>query len=271
MGIMPSVVIRDGESHASRMRRYRDLLGAIARRDVRVRYQLSILGVYWAVLNPLLMATVWSFVFSRLFKMQGLEGIPYLVFFFCSFSLWSFFSNSILSAVGSLTGNASMLAKSYFPRIILPTASVVARCIDFLVSLVILGVFMLIYDVPLRPSALLALPLFVFEGMFTLGVAYLFSSLNVLFRDMQQISGVVLMAWMYLSPVMYPLESVSSVYLIRLNPLGTLVGLQTKAILGGSLAGWWHTACAAGLVCMAMLVVGYLVFRRVERLVSEVL
>ena len=268
---MASVVIRDGESHASRVRRYRDLLNALAQRDVRVRYQLSILGIYWAVLNPLLMATVWSFVFSRLFKMQGLLGIPYLVFFFCSFSLWSFFSNSILSAVGSLTGNASLLAKSYFPRIILPTASVVARFIDFLVSLLVLGVFMLVYRVPLRASALLALPLFVFEGMFTLGLAFLFSSLNVLFRDMQQIAGVLLMAWMYLSPVMYPLDNVPSVYLIRLNPLGALVGLQTKAILGVSLVGWWRTALASGVVSAAMLVLGYLVFRRVERLVSEVL
>ncbi len=268
---MLNVVIRDNESRANRVRRYRELLGALAQRDVRVRYQLSILGLYWAVLNPLLMATVWSFVFSRLFKMQGLQGIPYLVFFFCSFSFWSFFSNSILSAVGSLTGNASLLAKSYFPRIILPTASVVARFIDFLVSLAVLGIFMVIYRVPLHASALLVLPLFVFEGMFTLGIAYLFASLNVLFRDMQQIVGVLLMAWMYLSPVMYPLDNVLSVHVIRLNPLGTLVGLQTKAMLGGSLAGWSRTACASGLVSGAVLVIGYLVFRRVERLVSEVL
>jgi len=155
--------------------------------------------------------------------------------------------------------------------LIFPTASVAARFIDFLLSLLVLGIFMVIYRVPLRPSAAIAIPLFVLEAMFTLGMAYLFSSLNVLFRDMQQIAGVLLMVWMYLSPVMYPLDNVPSAYLIHFNPLGTLIGLQTKAILGSSLAGWWKTAAISGAVCVVMLVVGYFVFKRVERLVSEVL
>ena len=178
--------LEEKESAHRRLGRYYDLIAGLALRDVKMRYQLSILGLYWAVLNPLLMALIWSFVFSVIFRAQGIAGVPYFVFLFCGITFWNLFSNSLMTAVNSLTGNASLLSKLYFPRAILPTASVMARLVDFAFSLVVLGVFMAIYKI-VPGKALLWLPVILFfEMVFTLGMAYIVSALNVLYRDVSQ-------------------------------------------------------------------------------------
>ena len=106
---------RTKESMLVGFMRYRDLILALAMRDVKARYQLSILGLYWAVLNPLFMALIWGFVFSDILHAAGMEGVPYVVFLFCGLTFWNFFANSLGTAANCLTGNASLLSKLYFP------------------------------------------------------------------------------------------------------------------------------------------------------------
>ena len=268
-----SVAIVDDESRGSKLARYRDLLLALTMRDVRVRYQQSILGIYWAVLNPLLMALVWALVFTRVLRIGQDGRVPYVVFLFCSLSFWGLFANSVTSAVGSLTGNASLLAKAAFPRVILPTASVAARIFDLACSGLVLAAFMVAYHIPVGGHAWLVLPLVLLELVYALGVAYLVAGLNVLFRDVQQILPVLLLAWMYVSPVLYTRTQIPAGLggVLRINTPGALVGVITDSVLGYDLAGAGPIVLSASLGAAVALGLGWMVFRHAERLVSEVL
>jgi ABC-2 type transport system permease protein len=237
-----------------------------------MRYQLSILGLYWAVLNPLLMALIWSFVFGKIFRAGGMQGVPYVVFLFCNLTFWNLFANSLLTATNSLTGNASLLSKLYFPRIILPTASVMARLVDFGFSLIVLAIFMMAYHV--RPDYhIWWVPLLlVVELIFTLGMGYLVASLNVLYRDVSQMVGVLILLWMYLSPVFYTIDQVPAEinkYLL-FNAVGELVGMQSALILKGSMFNF-HVFAIATLISLAVFILGLAVFNRVEPLFAEVM
>ncbi|OIQ07946.1 teichoic acid translocation permease protein TagG [Moorella thermoacetica] len=264
--------IEEKEPVKHRFRRYYDLIMGLALRDVKMRYQLSILGLYWAVLNPLLMALIWGFVFSQIFRVQGIEGVPYVVFLFCGITFWNLFANSLLSAVNCLTGNASLLAKLYFPRVILPAASVVARVVDFSFSLLVLIILMLINKVSPGPKWWLV-PLFVvIQLIFTLGMAYIVAALNVLYRDVNQILGILLMLWMYMSPVLYTIEQVPLNFrkYFLFNPIGQLINMETSAVLGSGQVDSYALSITAA-IAMGIYVVGLLVFRYLEPTFAEVM
>ncbi len=264
--------LEEKEPARHRLGRYYDLISGLAMRDVKMRYQLSILGLYWAVLNPLLMALIWSFVFRVIFRAQGIAGVPYFVFLFCGITFWNLFSNSLMTAVNCLTGNASLLSKLYFPRVILPTASVIARLVDFAFSLVVLGIFMAINKI-VPGKALLWLPVILFfEMIFTLGMAYIVSALNVLYRDVSQILGLVLMLWMYISPIFYTLEQVPARlrdYFI-FNPIGELVYMATGAVLANRPVSLPDLGAAA-LFSVGVFLLGLILFRRLEPAFAEVM
>jgi len=252
--------------------RYRDLAVGLALRDVKMRYQLSVLGLYWAILNPLLLATIWSYVFVHMFRASGMEGVPYVVFLFTGLTFWNLFANSLLTATGCLTGQASLLSKMYFPRIILPTASVLARLVDFAFSLVVVAIFMAIYHVKPGPYVGLIPFLLVIELIFTLGMAYLVAALNVLYRDVSQMVGVLMLLWMYISPIFYTLNQIppeirrNFVY----NAIGELVAMQASLVLGGGMVRF-DTLGIAALISAGIFVLGVLVFRRLEPLFAEVM
>ena len=264
--------VEEKEKLSHRLSRYYDLIMGLALRDVKMRYQLSILGLYWAVLNPLLMAVIWSFVFSNIFRAQGIAGVPYVVFLFCGITFWNLYANSLMTAVNCLTGNASLLSKLYFPRLILPSAAVMARLVDFCFSLLVLGILMAAYGVAPGPG-LYRLPLFLLvQLIFTLGMAYIVSSLNVLYRDVSQILGVLLLLWMYISPIFYTLEQVPEGirnYFIC-NPIGELVYMETSAVLG---KGQFDPAALGitALVSLGVLAAGVLLFRYLEPAFAEVM
>lgn len=264
--------IEDKEKVHHRVRRYLDLIMGLALRDVKMRYQLSILGLYWAVLNPLLMALVWGFVFSVIFRAQGIQGVPYVVFLFCGITFWSLFSNSLMTAVNCLTGNASLLSKLYFPRVILPTASVAARLVDLVFSLVVLGILMACYNVTPGHKLYWLPVLLVVQLVFTLGMAYIVSAVNVLYRDVSQILSVLLMLWLYISPVIYTLEMVPGAirkYFIY-NPIGQLVYMETGIVLGEGKIDLTSLGVTA-LISVAVLILGVFVFRRLESTFAEVM
>jgi len=264
----------EGMAKGSRYRnlvRYKDLVLGLALRDVKMRYQLSVLGLYWAILNPLFLALIWNYVFRIIFRAQGIEGVPYVVFLFCGLTFWNLFANSVLTATNCLTGNASLLSKIYFPRIILPTASVLARLVDFGFSLIVLAIFMAIYHV--RPGPYIGwIPLLLLiELVFTLGMAYLVASLNVLYRDVSQMVGVVLLLWMYLSPVFYTMDQLQALRgYFWINAIGELVGMQSSLVLERTRFAISELAVAT-LIAVGILALGIIVFRRLEPLFAEVM
>jgi len=248
-----------------------ELIRNLAVRDIEIRYKHSLLGLYWALINPLLTAAIYEMVFGVILKTKT-GTIPYPVFLLTGLTIWNLFGNGVTSAVGSVTGSASLLAKVYFPRIVLPTAAVLARLIDFLFSLVILAVFILVYRVPIHWTLLWAVVILGAEFMFALGIGYLCAALNVLYRDVSQLVGLVLMMWMWLSPVMYAASSLPTVVqsILLVNPLGALIQVQRDLIFQGAspnIPYVWPALAWSVFVFVA----GVIVFKRIEPMFAEVM
>lgn len=248
-----------------------ELIRNLAVRDVEIRYKHSLLGLYWALINPLLTAGIYGFVFGVILHSNS-GAVPFVVFLLTGLTFWNVFNNGVVSATASITGSASLLAKIYFPRVVLPTASVVARLIDFLFSLVILVVFILIYRVPIHVQGLWVLPILVVQILFTLGVAYLAAALNVLYRDVSQLVGLLLMIWMWLSPVLYAVNTlpnwVQSILLI--NPMGSFIQSERDLIFTGHLTGAPYLWAAVAW-SVFVFVAGVALFKRLEPLFAEVM
>lgn len=254
------------------IRLYCNLTVALAWRDVRVRYQLTVLGLYWAIINPLLTAVIWSFVFSHIFRATGLSGVPYVVFLFCGLTYWYLFANSLNTAAGILTGNAMLLSKLYFPRIILPTAAVMARMVDFLFSMLVLVLLFWYFDIEPYWNIWVLFPLLVIEIIYTLGWSYIVSSLNVLYRDVAQIVNIVLMFWMYLSPIFYVLEQVPEKVrrYFMFNTIGVVVDMQRNVLLSGAPVNW-HPVLVSLAIAVGIFTFGLILFRRLEPFFAEVM
>ncbi|ABZ83431.1 abc-2 transporter, putative [Heliomicrobium modesticaldum Ice1] len=255
-------------------RRYRDLVIALALRDVKMRYQLTVLGLYWAIINPLLTALIMGFIFEKIFRASGLEGVPYVIYLFTGLTFWNLFANSVTTAANCLTGQAALLSKQYFPRIILPIASVLARFVDMLLSMVAVFIILYIYDISVGPYAWQIVGLLIIQLIFTLGMSFLVSSLNVLFRDVSQIVTILLALWMYLSPIFYSFNQIpgdlSFKNYILYNAIGQIVDMERNALLGGPGLNLDILLVSFGISC-ATFFFGYVVFKRIEPLIAEVM
>ncbi|MDA8193227.1 MAG: ABC transporter permease [Thermaerobacter sp.] len=258
-------------SRAARWRLRLELMRNLAVRDVETRYKHSLLGLYWAIINPLVTAGIFSFVFQVIFHASS-KPIPYVVFLLSGLTFWNFFTNGMMSATVSVSGNAALLAKIYFPRVVLPTAAILARLIDFAFSALILLVFIVLYRVPVHWT-LVFLPLVLLVQIgFTLGVGFIVAALNVLYRDVTQLVGLLLMAWFYFSPIMYRITVVPARIrpFLLLNPMGATVEAERNLLFTGHLL-HPHYLDAAVVSTVAVLAVGYWIFRRVEPLFAEVM
>jgi len=259
------------------VQRYRDLsrwlelTKNLAVRDVETRYKRSLLGLYWALINPLVIAAIYGFVFGVIFH-ESSKPIPYPVFLITGITFWNFFANALMSATASVSGNASLLAKLYFPRVVLPTAAVLARSIDLMFSMVILLVFILIYRVPVHWTSFWLIPILLLQLLFTFGVGYLLAALNVLYRDMSQLIALIIMVWMYFVPVMYTVAGRSPriTDILLGNPMGAIIQAERDVIFTGHLTEplfLWTAAMWTLLTFFG----GLVLFKKMEPLFSEVM
>lgn len=251
-------------------RRWLELIRNLAVRDVETRYKHSLLGLYWALINPLVMAAIFSFVFADIFHASS-KPIPYVVFLLTGLTFWNWFANAVTSATASITGNAQLLAKLYFPRVVLPTASVFARGIDFGFSFAILLGFILVYHVPLHWTMLLLPVALGVELFFILGISYLVAGLNVLYRDIAQLISLVMMVWMYLSPVMYQVSAVPNGLqaVLLLNPMGSILEMERDMMFTGQID--VSNLLLSALWSLFVFGAGLRVFHKVEPMFSEVM
>jgi ABC-2 type transport system permease protein len=248
-----------------------ELTKNLAVRDVETRYKRSLLGLYWALINPLVIAAIYGFVFGVIFHATS-KPIPYPVYLITGITFWNLFANGLMSATSSVSGNASLLAKLYFPRVVLPTAAILARLIDFLFSVVILLTFILIYHVPIHWTCFWLIPLLMMQMVFTFGIGYMLAALNVLYRDMNQLIALLIMVWMYFVPVMYTLKSASPMIkdVLLINPMGAIIQAERDVIFTGHLTEpifLW----TAGLWSALTFVGGLVLFKKTEPLFSEVM
>ncbi len=242
---------------------YRELLYFLTWRDVKVRYKQTAIGVLWAVLQPVLTTAIFTVIFSRFATFESLQ-IPYPLFALSGLLVWLFVNNSISLASGSLIGNANMVTKIYFPRLIVPTAATFSGLIDLALGFVILAGVMIYYAVNLTAQILLA-PVFAALGiLLTIGFGTFFSALNVRFRDVKFALPFFLQVWMFVSPVFYPSESLPEKWrvIFALNPLtGILQGLRAS-LFGGDYD--WFAIGVSAILTFLLVIVSFLIFKRME-------
>jgi lipopolysaccharide transport system permease protein len=253
--------------------RYRDLLTCLAMRDVKVRYKQTLLGVAWVVVQPLAMMAVYTAFVGWWMGMSDKTGdVPYPIFVFAGLLPWTFFSTAAQAATSSLVTNGAMLRKIYFPRLIVPLASMGAPLVDFLVSLAVLFMVALAWRPTLVISGLWALPLSVFGmALATTGVGVTLASLTVRYRDFRHICGFLLQVWFYLTPVIYPVSIVPKAvrWLLQFNPMSGPIDAMRAAVTGVPIdvAG---LAISAG-VSTVLLIVGVKNFSRGERDMADLI
>jgi|RifCSP13_3_1023840.scaffolds.fasta_scaffold51888_2 lipopolysaccharide transport system permease protein len=252
---------------------YKGLFLFLVRRDIKLRFQQTVIGFLWIVLQPLIQMVIFYILFGVLVRVPTGE-VPYHLFFLSAFVVWQFFSQVVTYSTNSLVGNIGVIIKSYFPRLALPLASVASLLVDFGVSILILLVFLLIDgDFPITLRYLLLPVLLVITTIFSSGVGLLFGALTVVFRDMRNLLGFILMIWMYLTPIMYPLSVVPEKYriLLYLNPLTSLVeSFQWVFLHQGDLPriGYLLISCVVALLIWFS---GAVAFRAMENKVADVM
>jgi lipopolysaccharide transport system permease protein len=251
---------------------YRELFLFLAWRDILVRYKQTVIGIIWAVLRPLLTMMVLTVVFGKWAKMPS-EGVPYPILVFAAMLPWQFFANSFAGASNSLITNTNLISKIYFPRLIIPTSSVVVSFIDFLISGVILLCLMIWYD--FWPTwRFIALPLLVFIAMnASLGAGFWISALNVKYRDFRYVVPFIVQFGLYISPVGFSSSVVPEKWRLfySLNPMVGVIDGFRWAILGKNvLIDTPSFILSTGLVIL-LLLSGIKFFRSMERTFADII
>lgn len=211
---------------------YRELVWVMVIKDLKVRYKQTVMGVAWAVIQPLTMIAIFTLIFGRLAKIPS-DGYPYPIFVFSGLLAWNFFSSAVSTAGVSLISAGNLVSKVYFPRIIIPISSIGVSLVDFLISLILLIIMMLLYSQAITISILL-LPFFLI-GLMTLSIGFSswLASITVVYRDFRYVITYMLQIWMYLTPVLYPITFVPEKWrwLLYLNPMyGWISGIRASVL-----------------------------------------
>jgi lipopolysaccharide transport system permease protein len=216
--------------------KYKDLLSELVKREIKARYKQSILGYAWVILVPLLNLVVMSLVFSYFIRIQT-GDVPYAVYLFVGLVPWTFMSNSIAMATSSLVSNSSLITKITLPRMVFPISVIFSKIIDFLLSLVILLIFLVFFGIGLKITLVLLPLVFLVQLVLVIGISLILSAINVFFRDVENILGVFLMLWMYLTPIVYPPELVPEQFrqIFSLNPMVGIINAYRYIVLYGVL------------------------------------
>ena len=248
---------------------YRDLFYFLIKRDVTVRYKQTVLGVLWAILQPTAYMLVFSIFFGRLARIPS-DGFPYPVFLYAALLPWTLFASSVGQSANSVIGSSALITKVYFPRLIIPLASVGAALIDFAVASSVLLVMLLYY--PVAPGwGLLWLPLLVAGTVMTaLGVGMLIAALNVAYRDFRYIVPFMIQLWLFLTPVIYPVSVVPPGWrwLLSFNPMTGLIGGYRAALLGQPMP--WTALGVSLVIGVAIFIAGAFYFQSTERTFADV-
>ena len=251
--------------------RYRELLYFFVWRDIKVRYKQTVLGALWAVIQPLAGTALFTLFFGRLGGLSRQVDGSYSLFVYVGLSLWTFYANAVALAANSLVGSSHLIAKVYFPRLLIPLAAIFSGLIDFLVAFGFLVVLMVVYRVP--PSAvILTLPLFVLGTMaVAAGVGALFSALVVSYRDFRYVIGFVVQLWLFATPVLYTLDSIPTEWrvLYAANPMVGMISGFRAAVLGRPLP--LDVILTSTVVAALLLTGGLRYFTSIQRRFADVI
>ena len=247
----------------------RELVLSLTQRDIRSRYKQSVLGITWALLQPLALMAIYTVVVSRILGVKT-GSIPYPIFAYTALLPWTFHSQSLSTGTECLVSNFNLITKIYFLREAFPIAAVLGKTVDLALGVLVLIPLFVIYHVHVTWWALLVLPVLLMQGCLTLAIVFITSSLNLFYRDVRHVIPLLTSTWMYLSPIIYPLERVPAKYLgiYMLNPMAAFIDTYRKVALNGQAPSWDYVGLASA-ISIVLLVVGYRRFKKLEPLFAE--
>jgi lipopolysaccharide transport system permease protein len=249
---------------------YRELIFFLTWRDIKVRYKQAALGIAWAILQPLLTMVIFSVIFGNLLRTPS-EGIPYPLYSLTALLPWQLFASALQRSSISLVGNSNLITKVYFPRLAIPLSSVFAALVDFGISFVVLIGVMIYYRYWPSWNLLLLIPMVLLALLTALAVGLWLSAMNVQYRDVQQMVPFIIQAWMYASPIVYPIDIIPAGIwrlLYGLNPMvGVIQGFRW--VLLGTARPDLTMIISSGVV-LILLISGLYYFRRMEKTFADV-
>ncbi|MFU8781012.1 MAG: ABC transporter permease [Kiritimatiellia bacterium] len=256
----------------------RELLGILIIRNLKIRYKGSMLGFFWSLLSPALLIVIYG-LFAKILRFN--EGRPhYLAFLVSGIVIWQFLGMCLNDSLQVILGNANLVKKTAFPRLILPISMVLANLVNFLLTLLVLIVYLLFSGMPMQGFYLIPVVLLC-QVLLCLGLACILSTSNVFMRDTEHILGIGTLAWFFLSPVFYPIEMQLAFmpegfgWLPFLNPMAGILYAYRTVMMGAKMPdiavspGWWLSVSVA--VCLVVFAIGYVVFQKAQRAFGDVL
>ena len=248
-----------------------DLFRTLTAHRIRVRYKQSVLGLFWAVLQPVALMLIFTLVFGRIARVPS-EGVPYSLFAYSGLLVWSFLATALGNATHALVAHAQLITKVYFPREVLPLSYVAAALFDLCAAGVVLAALLAYHDHPLTWTAMYAVPVLLLLTALVTGAAFLLSAIQVRFRDAGLAVPLILYLWMFSTPIAYPLSAVPDAYRawFLLNPMTGVVESFRRAVVHG-LHPELHMLAVPAAVAAILLPLGYAFFKRIETTMADVI
>lgn len=249
---------------------YRDLLYILVERDIRVRYKQTVLGAAWAIIQPLLTMVIFTLFFGKITGVPS-DGLPYPIFAYAGLLPWTFFSNAVTNGGNSLVTNSSLITKVYFPRMIVPIATVAASFLDFIIAFVFLIPMMFYYKIGISAKMLMLPVLTVLISLLAMGIGMLMSAINVKYRDVRYALPFVIQLGLFITPIIYPLSIVPEKWhrVMALNPLTGLIEAFRDACFGMPFD--WVNLGISTAVTISILIFTAYTFRKMERSFADVI
>jgi lipopolysaccharide transport system permease protein len=249
--------------------RYKDLLYFLTVRGIKAKYAQSVLGVSWAIIQPLFTALIFTIVFGRLAKVSS-DGVPYLLFSYLALWPWNYFSGTLTESSNSLIANTALITKVYFPRLLLPLASIFSKFLDFIIAFVLAMVFLIYYGY-FPGFNVIFLPLLIVQLLFTsLGIGMILSAMAVQYRDVKHAMTFIVQLLLYCAPVIYSTSTIPEAFRFwyTLNPMvGVIEGFRSVFL---DRPMHWSLIWPGGIMAVVVFVFGLFYFRRMERVFADV-
>ena len=260
-------------SNLANLIRYRGLIQSLVARELKARYRGSVLGFVWSFINPLLLLTIYSFVFSVVLPgLHSKETEPYALFMFCGILPWTWFSASLTEAAGSLISGGNLIKKVLFPAEVLPLVSVLANMVHFVLGLPILAIFLIYYQRPPDALGLLWFPVAMFvQLVFTCALALILSALAVHFRDIRDLLSNLLTLWFFSTPIIYWIKEAPGLgkQVLDFNPMTHVIVSYQEILFFNGPVGHWRWLLLIGGLSMLLFLAGYWLFDRLRDSFAE--
>lgn len=251
--------------------KFRELLLELTKREIKVRYKQTTLGVAWAILQPLSLMLIFTLIFGIILTVES-EDIPYPLFSYSALLPWTFFATSISFGALSIINNSNLITKVYFPREVLPFSSLAAAFLDLIVATSIFVGLLIYYKTPLTINFLYIVPIILIQTIFTAGVLLLLSALIVRWRDLKFVIPLLTQLWMFATPIIYPLSKIPENlrFVYTLNPMTPIIdNFRAVTILGK--APNFNDLLLATVIALMLFFIGYIFFKKLERKFADII